>query len=170
VTTKEQLARLVDELSPEELATIEAFAAFLVSRRQAATSGTQAEMEQPSDPLPDLPPAPSSEDVRELFNRPPHPDSPSGALAHFWSSVDELRAKLGAMRIVLTDPDHWQAEYADGRREHVDPMLQALYSAPADDEPLTDEERAAIEEARAEIERGETEPWEKVRTDLLGPG
>jgi hypothetical protein len=41
-------------------------------------------------------------------------------------------------------------------RREDDPLLYALANAPLDDEPLTDEDRAAIAEARAEIERGET--------------
>ncbi len=48
-----------------------------------------------------------------------------------------------------------------------DPLLRALAAAPEDDEPETEEERSAIAEARAAIARGEVEPWEHVRTDLL---
>jgi hypothetical protein len=41
-------------------------------------------------------------------------------------------------------------------RREDDPLLYALANAPLDDEPLTDEDRAAVAEAHAEIERGET--------------
>ena len=36
-----------------------------------------------------------------------------------------------------------------------DPVLRALMLAPVDDEPLTDEERASIDEAKAAYRRGE---------------
>jgi hypothetical protein len=49
----------------------------------------------------------------------------------------------------------------------TDPLLQALAAAPEDDEPETDEERAAVAEARAAIARGEVEPWDRVRNELL---
>lgn len=41
-----------------------------------------------------------------------------------------------------------------------DPFLQFLLNAPEDDEPLTAEDIAAIEEGKAEIARGEVLPWE----------
>ncbi len=53
------------------------------------------------------------------------------------------------------------------QRRAADPLLRALAAAPEDDEPDTEEERAAIAEARAAIARGEVEPWEQVRADLL---
>jgi hypothetical protein len=42
----------------------------------------------------------------------------------------------------------------------TDPLLQTLTAVPEDDEPETEEERAAIA-------RGKVEPWEHVRTELL---
>lgn len=44
-----------------------------------------------------------------------------------------------------------------------DPFLRALAAAAEDEEPETEEERAAIAEARVAIARGEVEPWEHVR-------
>lgn len=41
-------------------------------------------------------------------------------------------------------------------RREDDPLFYMLANAPLDDEPLTDEDRAAIAEAHAEIEQGET--------------
>lgn len=49
-----------------------------------------------------------------------------------------------------------------------DPVLRAFLDAPEDDELETEEERLAVEEARAAIVRGEVEPWSKVRAELLG--
>ena len=40
-------------------------------------------------------------------------------------------------------------------RQEDDPLLYALANAPLDDEPLTDDDLAAIAEARAEVERGD---------------
>lgn len=47
-----------------------------------------------------------------------------------------------------------------------DPVLRLFLLAPLDDEPETEEERVAVEEARAEIARGEGIPWEMVREEL----
>jgi hypothetical protein len=41
-----------------------------------------------------------------------------------------------------------------------DPVLRAFLLAPLDDEPESEEERLAVEEARAELARGEGIPWE----------
>ena len=50
-----------------------------------------------------------------------------------------------------------------------DPVLRKFLLAPLDDEPETEEERQAVEEARAEIERGETSSWEEVEARLFPP-
>jgi predicted transcriptional regulator len=44
-----------------------------------------------------------------------------------------------------------------------DQFLRAFLEAPEDDEPLTDEDIAAIEEGKAEIARGEVSDWEDVK-------
>lgn len=43
-----------------------------------------------------------------------------------------------------------------------DPVLQAFLNAPEDDEPVTEEDLEAIEEAEEAIARGETESLEDV--------
>ncbi len=57
-----------------------------------------------------------------------------------------------------------------GQRAHstppTDPVLEALANAPADDEPVTDEERRAVEEARAEAERGDVLTTAQLRRSL----
>jgi hypothetical protein len=45
-------------------------------------------------------------------------------------------------------------------------QLRAL-AVPLDDEPETDEERAAVAEARAALERGEGLSWDHVRDELI---
>jgi hypothetical protein len=44
-----------------------------------------------------------------------------------------------------------------------DPFLQALANAPFDDEPETEEERAAVAEARQELLEGHGIPHEEVK-------
>ncbi len=47
-------------------------------------------------------------------------------------------------------------------RQREDPMLSAIANAPEDDEPLTPEEEAAIDEGRADIAAGRTVSLEDV--------
>lgn len=75
--------------------------------------------------------------------------------------VDELpEDELGPAELFL-------AYLKDGRS---DPLLLKLATAPWDDEPETEEERQAVEEAKTELARGEGIPWEEIRADFLGRG
>jgi hypothetical protein len=47
-----------------------------------------------------------------------------------------------------------------------DPFLQALVNAPLDEEPETEDERTAVAEARAALERGDVISDENLRRDL----
>lgn len=47
-----------------------------------------------------------------------------------------------------------------------DPFLRALMHAPLDDEPETDEERAAVAQGRAALDRGDVVSDEGLRRDL----
>ncbi len=49
-----------------------------------------------------------------------------------------------------------------------DPVLHAFLNATEDDEPVTEEEQAAIEEGHQAIRDGEIVPWETVRAEVLG--
>jgi hypothetical protein len=49
-----------------------------------------------------------------------------------------------------------------------DPVLESLENAPIDDEPLTDEDERAIEEAREQVRRGEVLTHDEVRRRWLG--
>jgi len=51
-------------------------------------------------------------------------------------------------------------------RDMADPVHRALLTAPWDDEPETEEERQAVQEAREELARGETHRLEDVRREL----
>lgn len=49
-----------------------------------------------------------------------------------------------------------------------DPVLKALRDAPPDDEPLTEEDIAALEEAYEDLAQGRVFSHEEVRRQLLG--
>jgi hypothetical protein len=51
-------------------------------------------------------------------------------------------------------------------RATADPVLRALLEAPLDDEPETEEERCAVQEAREELARGKVRTLEEVRREL----
>ena len=51
-------------------------------------------------------------------------------------------------------------------RVTADPVLRTLLEAPLDDEPETDEERHAVQEAREELARGDVRTLEEVRREL----
>ena len=48
----------------------------------------------------------------------------------------------------------------------ADPVLAALANAPYDDEPETDEERAAVAEGRAALDSGDFVTMEEARREL----
>ncbi len=48
----------------------------------------------------------------------------------------------------------------------LDPVLHALDTAPADEEPLSIEDREAIAEAERAITQGKTKPWEQVKKEI----
>ncbi len=55
-------------------------------------------------------------------------------------------------------------------RQAADPLWLALESAPIDDEPLTDDDRAAIQKGLAERSRGETVSHEEAKRLLRKAG
>lgn len=52
-------------------------------------------------------------------------------------------------------------------QEASDPVAQALRDAPLDDEPLTEDDLAAIEEAKRDFREGRTLSHEEARRQLL---
>ena len=50
--------------------------------------------------------------------------------------------------------------------QRTDPLTILLDNAPLDDEPVTEEEEAAVQIAREEIARGETISLEELRAEL----
>ena len=59
-------------------------------------------------------------------------------------------------------PDTRLAEVSELLEKLADPVLWALATAPEDDEPLTEEDIAALDEGRAALARGEVIPDEEV--------
>ena len=64
--------------------------------------------------------------------------------------------------------DEWEAvhQILEERLAKHDPVLQAFLNAPEDDEPETEEERAAVAEAYESIARGEVISDEELRRRL----
>jgi hypothetical protein len=56
--------------------------------------------------------------------------------------------------------------YLEALRAEDDPVLQAFLNAPEDDEPETDEERAAVQEAREALARGDVYTLAEVSREL----
>jgi predicted transcriptional regulator len=73
---------------------------------------------------------------------------------------DDLRAMLDAI------PDEKLPAAREALARLTDPVLLAFLNAPMDDEPLTDEDLAAIAEGKADIARGLTVPLADVLAEL----
>ena len=80
------------------------------------------------------------------------------------------RDKLHRLVDEIPDDETVAAElfmaYLKGGRS--DPLLLALATAPLDDEPETEEERLAVQEAKEEVARGEVRSWAEIRAELFG--
>jgi hypothetical protein len=76
---------------------------------------------------------------------------------------DELRQLLDQ----LPDQDLYTAKrFLAYLRNTRDPVMQKLVETPYDDEPLTEEDEAALAEAWEAIARGEVYTHEEVRREL----
>ena len=71
----------------------------------------------------------------------------------------------------LLPESEWEAVYRvlEERLSKHDPVLHAFLNAPEDDEPESEEERAAVKEAYEELRAGEELSHEDVKKRLLGP-
>lgn len=70
-------------------------------------------------------------------------------------------------RLVETIPTDDLSKAEAALEKFSDPVLRAFIEAPEDDEPLTSEEIAAVEEAKAEIAQGSLVPWAAVKARLF---
>lgn len=77
---------------------------------------------------------------------------------------DELRALVDAI------PEDRLPAAREAIEQFTDPVLLAFLTAPEDDEPLTDEDLAAITEGKADVERGDVVSLEEAERLLLGRG
>jgi hypothetical protein len=77
------------------------------------------------------------------------------------------KANLHLLIDTLPDTELEAAErYLLFLREMADPVRRALLTAPWDDEPETEEERKAVQEAREELARGEVYPLDEVKREF----
>jgi hypothetical protein len=85
-------------------------------------------------------------------------------------TATDTTAKERLHRLVDELPDselHAAARYLEYLRSMGgDPLLRTLMEAPLDDEPETDEERAAVAEAREALARGEVVSDEELKREL----
>jgi len=51
-------------------------------------------------------------------------------------------------------------------KHNIAPLTVALLDAPEDNEPRTEEDESDLQEARKDIEEGNTVPWEQVKEEL----
>lgn len=65
----------------------------------------------------------------------------------------------------LTELEAEEAHAFIAQRRERDPIIEAFENAPLDDEPLTDEDERALDEARAAYRRGETVPLDQIRDE-----
>ncbi len=81
--------------------------------------------------------------------------------------AESTREKLRQLIDQLPDSELHAAErYLVFLVAEADPLLRMLLDAPIDDEPETEEERAAVAEALAELERGEVVTDQELRREL----
>lgn len=78
-----------------------------------------------------------------------------------------VKDRLHRLVDLLPEPELHAAEsYLAFLHAQHDPLLRALLSAPADDEPYTDAERAAVAEAWADVRAGRAVSDEELRREL----
>jgi hypothetical protein len=80
--------------------------------------------------------------------------------------AEELKQHLHGLVDALPEAElHAARRFLEYLRQKGDPVLRAFIEAPIDDEPLTEEDIAAIQEAEEELSRGKGNPWEQVRAE-----
>jgi hypothetical protein len=78
------------------------------------------------------------------------------------------KAELHSLVDLLPDQElpavQWFLDYV---YTHSNPVLRTLSNAPLDDEDTSAEEELLVQEARAEVARGEVSTWEEAKQRLL---
>jgi nucleoid-associated protein YejK len=79
------------------------------------------------------------------------------------TSKEQLRERIDE----LTEAEAADTlDYLARRREPRDALTEFLDQAPIDDEPVSEEEERAVQEARDEIARGQTIALEQLKREL----
>ena len=81
----------------------------------------------------------------------------------------EAKAKDRLYRLVDRIPEgevHAAERYLEYLAEHGDPLVRALMSAPEVDEPLSEEDRQALEDGRSALDTGDVVTDEELRAEL----
>lgn len=81
----------------------------------------------------------------------------------------ESKAKERLHRLIELIPEpeiHAAQRYLEYLAEHGDPFMRALKNAPETDEPLSDEDREALEEGRRALDEGDVVSDEELRETL----
>ena len=77
-----------------------------------------------------------------------------------------MTTKDALYRLIDAIPEHDRDAARSALEPLADPVLLALANAPLDDEPETDDERAAVAEGRAALARGDAISLEDARREL----
>jgi hypothetical protein len=166
VTTKEDLHRLVDELSPLDVEIARRGLAIAVGH---ATDDMESHLARLRVELAahrgDRITVERRQVVRQLAA---DITVLAGKLADFGQVAPSMGDSAAELMRLATLLDQMLAARDDPAfGESVpDALLIALLTAPEDDEEETDQERAAVAEAREDIRVGRTRPWEDVRREL----
>ncbi len=81
---------------------------------------------------------------------------------------DAKREQLHRLVDDLPDDEcHAARRYLEYLRSAGGPLRRRFSEAPEDDEPLTPEEAAAIDEAMAELRRGDTVPASEIEREFV---
>ena len=84
-------------------------------------------------------------------------------------SIMEAKAKERLYHLVDKIPDaeiHAAERYLEYLAEHGDPFIRAVMAAPESDEPLSEEDREALEEGRRALAAGDVDGDEELRAEL----
>lgn len=83
------------------------------------------------------------------------------------TTKEDLRADLRRLVDQLPESElHAARRFLEYVLYHDDPVLRAFMEAPLDDEPESEEERAAVEEARQDFAAGRVYTLEEVKREF----
>ncbi len=151
---RDELHRLLDHLPDDEVHAARRYLEFLRNTRDAA-DGEVASAARGYQPLP----ATDSARVRER-RAGYRPDAASSAEPNARDPVHRLIDELDGNDLLVAKP------YLQYLHDMADPVYRRLMEAPYDDEPLTPEDEAAIEEGLADLAAGRVVSHEEVKREF----